>query len=118
MTMRQLMSVHRVYKLTEAQTRGAGLGSVRTRTRDGSALECRVVPLSSREVAAFSKEGLNYSHAVFFWFDPKLDEESMLEYTDSRSRTRYLVVKGVSNPDELDRFWRIDCEEHTGADNT
>lgn len=72
--------------------------------------KCRVVPLSSRDRAAYATVDQRVTHRVFFLEDPEVDERDKLVYCE-----RDLFVTSARNPDHLDKFWIVECTEYTGS---
>ena len=73
-------------------------------------LSCRVVPLGARERYEYRMRDQETSHKVYSLTDPQVDERDRFVF-DSRN----LTVLTSRNPDELDRYWIVECVEHSAG---
>ena len=105
------MISHLCDKTVTVQKNTATLGSDMTRADAWSALysgvRCRIVPLSSRQLAAYQGMPSRPSHRVY------VGDATLAITTAHRLLygSRILNVQGVLNPHEQGRFLVLDCEE-------
>ena len=73
---------------------------------------CRVVPLGLDERLKYAQTGQDVTHAVYGLTNPQVDERDLFVFGES---SRELYVETSHNPDELNRYWKVLCNEVTGA---
>lgn len=119
MSMRSLMSIHRVTIKVESVSRGAAGGMIRTWTSVATDVPCRVDPLPpDYELNRLGKEGFRADYKVYFPDNPNINEQHQLVYTDSDSVVHTLLVEKIENPHGLNRFWKVWCCENQDVDGT
>lgn len=118
MSLKSLTSIHTVDYEVESVSDGASLGAVRSWSSSATSVACRVCPLSADRVVALAKDGMRLTHYIYHSSDPNVDERYRALFTDFGSVQHVLYVRAVINPDEVDRFWRVECEERRDVDNT
>lgn len=65
-----------------------------------------VQPASARTAEAYGGRNMVVTHSVYFAIDPGIEMGDRLKFDG-----RYLAVHGICNEGELNRLWRVDCEE-------
>ena len=108
--LKQWCSEHSVTRVYFTETAGAAGGMVRTEV-DGDTLTCRIVPIYSREILDLRAAGLNATHRLYFASNPGTDVDEYWKYC-----TRYFAVKEIRDPDELEQYWIVTCEERKDID--
>lgn len=126
MSLRQLCQANTftVERQSSAQNDAAGWTKTYNTTNRATlpkSFHGRNVPLSSRERTEYAMRNLQVSHRVYVEeMDPQVDERDRLINDQANARrqpndpVRYLYVIGWRNPDELNRYWIIECFESTG----
>lgn len=72
---------------------------------------CRVAEASADDRVRYDSRGMEVSHRVYTMEEnPKVREDDRL-YDDNDE----FVVRGVLNPDRLNRYWVILCDEFRGV---
>ncbi len=65
-----------------------------------------VQPARANVIEQYGARDIAVSHSVFFYADPEVRIGDRLLH-----RGRYLLVRGMKNAGDIDRLWRVDCEE-------
>jgi hypothetical protein len=97
---------HSVTAYRYTTTAGAAGGLVRSATSLGP-LDCRIVPISSRETSELRLLGYRIVAKVYFSQNPSLQTDDYLVYG-----TRTLFVRSIRCPDELSQMWIVEVEEN------
>jgi hypothetical protein len=101
-------SAHTV-DVQRAQTMGAdNMGSTRTTwITNLSAVPCWVQPASSNTIDHYGRKQIIVTHSVYFATDPAVATGYRLVF-----KGRNLLVQGKANVGEMNKLWRLDCDEH------
>lgn len=81
-------------------------GRTHTWASVSDSVACWVQPASSSTLEQYGARDIVISHNVYFSSDPGVELEDRLLFG-----TRHLLVLGKKDAGELDKLWRIDCEE-------
>lgn len=112
MSRESLMSIHTVQKMTVTTTVGASGAIIRTPTNVGDPMLCRVKQLSAAErLEVLQKRGVHASWRIFFYYDPEVEESKTVFSFNDGTTTHLLDVNAVTNPHNMNYFWKVDCDE-------
>jgi len=113
MSLKSLTSIHTVDVYVESVTRGKAGGATRDfgDTPVTSGVLCRVKKLSVTEMKDLKVLEVNATWRVYFHSNPSLTQKNMLLFVDDAGATHRLYVKTVTNPHQMQRFWKVDCSD-------
>ena len=81
-------------------------GTTMTFAVESASVAAWVQPASSFTIQQYGERDIEISHNVFFSDDPEVELGDRIKHAG-----RYLLVVGSKDAGELDKLWRIDCEE-------
>lgn len=113
MSLESLCSTHRITIQVKTVTKGSAGGMQRTWANQRTNVKCRVKLSSPSESHDLKQEAQRATPRVYFYFNPNVvTGEFRFIYVDKAGETHYLYVSKVENPHELNKFWKVDCEEN------
>ncbi len=98
-----------ISRQTVTKTAAGGKSHAYTTGARGSlptSLACRVMQPSARERLAYAQQDVETTNVLLFTTDPQVDTRDRITF-DSRT----LNVLHQRNPQEMDRFWIVECHE-------
>ena len=81
-------------------------GRTMTFAVESASVAAWVQPASSLTIQQYGARDIEISHNVFFSDDPEVELGDRIKHAG-----RYLLVVGIKDAGELDKLWRIDCQE-------
>ena len=81
-------------------------GTTKTFAVESASVAAWVQPASSLTLQQYGARDIEISHNVYFSSDPAVELGDRIKHAG-----RYLLVVGIKDAGELDKLWRIDCEE-------
>ena len=81
-------------------------GRTKTFAAISSGLAAWVQPARGHDIEQYGARDIKITHSVYFSADPEVQLGDRIVHD-----SRYLSVRGIKDAGELDKLWRIDCEE-------
>lgn len=106
MSLEALTSTHQIQKYRLTQTSGPAMENVWVWGSPVGNLDCRIVPVSAKDVLLWQQRGKTVTHNLHFSSDPGVDENNGFSYLG-----RKFEFRGIRNADELGELWIVTVEE-------